>query len=138
MLLGMVLMHGLASACASDSMPVTVIAHARAPAASLSLAQARALFSMRMTQWPDGSPVRVFVLAPTQAPHVAFCKQVLDLYPYQLRQSWDRLVYSGLGQAPVEVESETEMIRRVASTPGAVGYVTRSPVDASVKILRVE
>lgn len=54
-------------------------------------------------------------------------KTVLGIYPYQLRQSWDRLIYSGFAQAPFLVESEKEMLRRVAETPGAIGYV-RGPV----------
>jgi ABC-type phosphate transport system substrate-binding protein len=104
---------------------VEVIANRDVATRSLSLSQARAIFGMRQPQWPDGKAVRVFVLADLNPVHAAFCKENLNLFPYQLRQSWDRLVYSGIGQAPTEVGSEDEMIVQVASTPGAIGYVRK-------------
>ncbi|MCO6412443.1 MAG: hypothetical protein J5I92_06835 [Thiogranum sp.] len=85
----------------------------------------RAIFSMRLRQWPDGTPVTVFVLPTTHPVHVDFCKEVLGVFPHQLQRAWDRLVYSGTGQAPVEVDSLEEMRQRVQETPGAVGYVNK-------------
>jgi ABC-type phosphate transport system substrate-binding protein len=93
---------------------------------------------MRMTKWPDGSAIRVFVLGGRNPAHIAFCKEILDVYPYQLQVSWDRLVYSGTGQAPIELDSEQEMLAQVAATPGAIGYLTRRMVNDHVRILPVE
>lgn len=90
----------------------------------ISVASARAVFGMRQVKWPNGAFVRVFVLADRHPAHVSLCKEILNIYPYQLRQSWDRLVFSGMGQAPTLVESEAEMLTRVASTQGAIGYVS--------------
>ena len=39
--------------------------------------------------------------------------------------AWDRLVFSGTGQAPDTVTSTEEMLARVASTPGAIGYLSQ-------------
>lgn len=85
----------------------------------------RAIFSMRLRQWPDGEPVTVFVLPTTHPVHVDFCKEVLGVFPHQLQRAWDRLVYSGTGQAPVEVNSLDEMQQRVRETPGAIGYLEK-------------
>lgn len=85
----------------------------------------RAIFSMRLRQWPDGKPVTVFVLPTSHPVHVAFCKEVLGVFPHQLQRAWDRLVYSGTGQAPVEVNSLEEMTQRVRDTPGAIGYLAK-------------
>ena len=52
--------------------------------------QLRATFFVRQTKWPDGTPVRVFVLPDRHALHIPFTKQVLGVYPYQLRPTWDR------------------------------------------------
>lgn len=83
----------------------------------------RAIFNMRQRQWPSGKPVKVFVLPDDNALHVLFAKRVLNTYPHQLRRSWDLLVFSGSGQAPTVVESPKEMLLKVSSTPGAVGYL---------------
>ena len=83
----------------------------------------QAAFTMRLRRWPDGSPVRVFVLPDADPAHAQFSREELGTYPYVLRSIWDRLVFTGTGFAPTVVASEEEMWRRVRSTPGAIGYV---------------
>ena len=123
--------------CAGAS-AVDIIAHQGIAANSLSQAALRAILGMRQPRWPDGQPVRVFVLPDLNQTHIAFCKEKLNLYPYQLRQSWDRLVYSGLGQAPTEVATEEEMIARIRATPGALGYVNKVKQNDNVRTLVVD
>ena len=125
--------------CASAAAwAVEVIAHPAVAANSLGLPVARAMFGMRQVKWPDGSLVRVFVLPDAHPTHVAVCKNQLNLYPYQLRQSWDRLVYSGMAQAPTVVADEAEMLARVASTPGAIGYLSRAQINDKIRVLHVD
>jgi ABC-type phosphate transport system substrate-binding protein len=117
---------------------VEVIVNRSVPDTALSLANARAIFGMRQVKWSDGSLIRVFVLPDNHPLHGAFCKEKLNIYPYQLRQSWDRLVYSGMAQAPEEVANEAELVARVAATPGAIGYASRVPNHEKVRVLHVE
>ena len=99
--------------------------------------EARLYFTLHRQQWPDGRPVRVFVLPDDDPLHIAFAKTVLGLFPYQLRGVWDRQVFSGTGQAPTMVASEAELVQRVAATPGAIGYVSSPPRDPRVRTLEV-
>ena len=128
-LLGLLSLHAAAT---------EVIAHRAVPGDTLSLASARALFGLRLSRWPDGMPVKLFVLPDSNPVHTMLCKEQLNLYPYQLRQSWDRLVYSGMAQAPIEVANEEEMISRVAKTPGALGYVGKVKKNDAIKKLAIE
>ncbi len=92
---------------ASDS--VEVVVHPSVLVRNLSRNSLRAIFGMRLRAWQDGSPIRVFVL-PDEAPlHNLFAKEKLNIFPYQLRSAWDRLIFSGTGQAPFLVNSEEEM-----------------------------
>jgi ABC-type phosphate transport system substrate-binding protein len=121
--------------CAGD---VVVVSNPSVPLDSLSRNFARSIFGMRVQQWPGDGGVKVFVLPDNHALHDTFSKTVLDVFPHQLRSSWDRQIYSGTGQAPVEVESEEEMLSKIASTPGAVGYLNRDMVDEKkVRPLRI-
>jgi ABC-type phosphate transport system substrate-binding protein len=86
----------------------------------------RAVFTMRLRQWPDGTPIRVFVLPDDSELHVNFVRERLSTYPYVLRSVWDRLVFTGTGFAPTLVQSEQEMRERVQNTAGAIGYVGRA------------
>lgn len=97
----------------------------------------RAMFAMRKHKWPDGTMVRVFVFRDDDPLHEKFSKQILNVFPYQLRQAWDRQVYSGLGQYPEEVASSEEMLSRIANTPGAIGYVKTNEVSENVRVLEI-
>lgn len=108
---------------------IVIVSHPKVPVDSLSRNFARAIFGMRVQQWPGDGGVKVFVLPDNNVLHEAFSKTVLDVFPHQLRSSWDRQVYSGTGQAPIEVETEEEMLSKIASTPGAIGYMNRDKVD---------
>ncbi|KZY30063.1 hypothetical protein A3749_02120 [Oleiphilus sp. HI0078] len=60
----------------------------------------------------------------------------------QLESIWYRQVYTGTGQAPISLESESEMIERVSMTPGAIGYIynnndTKIQNNENIKILTV-
>lgn len=95
----------------------------------------RAVFTLRQRDWPDGQPIRIFVMPDDSNTHDEFCREVLGIYPYVLRGTWDRLVYTGTGFAPTVVHSEEEMMRKVRSTPGAIGYVR---IKATVSAARFE
>lgn len=132
------LVGGIALAlCSLSTRAVEVIAHADVMTSELTVSAARAMFGMRQGKWPDGTLLRVFVLPDSYPLHNAFCKEVLDIFPYQLRQSWDRQVYSGTGQAPIELNSEEQMIERVSRTPGAIGYVKKVSNHDAVRIISV-
>jgi len=117
---------------------VDIIGNRSVSVDSLTLASARSVFGMRQVKWPDNSHIQVFVLADTHPTHIALCKERLNLFPYQLRQSWDRLVYAGMAQAPTEVRNEEELINRVATTPGAIGYVRKVKPNDEIKIIAIQ
>lgn len=103
----------------------------------LSRNEARLYLTMRIKNWPDGTAVKLFVLPDDSELHERFTNTVLGLYPYQLRRVWDRQTFSGTGQPPVTVPSPQEMIRRVATTPGALGYAAAGAADPAIRIIEV-
>jgi hypothetical protein len=89
--------------------PYEIITNPSVGEKTVSKSSLRAIFGMRLHAWPDGSAIRVFVL-PDDAPlHIAFSKEKLNVFPYQLRLAWDRRLLSGPGQAPDPVNSHEEM-----------------------------
>ena len=120
----------LNAAPAADPPAIEIITSADRSGMVADRALLRAAFTMRLRQWPDGKPLRVFVLPDNHPLHDRFCRELLGTYPYVLRNAWDRMVYTGTGFAPVTVSSEEEMRRRVQATPGAIGYISSPPRDA--------
>jgi len=115
-----------------------LIVHPSTDLTTVQTRKVRAVFSMRLRRWPDGTAVRVFVMPDQNPIHQQFSKEILGVLPYRLRRAWDRAVFSGTGQAPTEVRDETEMLDRISATPGAVGYVSEGVEDARVRFVPVE
>lgn len=88
----------------------------------ISSSELRSIFNMRRRTWQDGSAIHVFVLPDQHPVHKSFCKNALGIFSHRLRKTWDRLVFTGTGQAPIEVNSIEEMRSKVMNTPGAIGY----------------
>ena len=100
---------------------------------ALSRSSIRSIFAMRTHQWSNGTPIQVFVLEDTDTLHISFCKDILGMFPYQLRRLWDKQVFSGTGIAPITVKSVKEMRDRVAAIEGAIGYLEAEQINDSVK-----
>lgn len=120
-----------------NSQAVELIAHPSVRSKTISTNEARSLFYMRNREWPDGTPVTVFVFKDEHPLHRQFSKQRLHLFPYRLRRVWDRHLFSGTGRIPEVVEDRAEMISRIASTPGAIGYAGKESIDEGVQIIEI-
>lgn len=128
----------VASVVLAEDAPTVVVNSVTNPKVFLSKSALSAIFGMRLRKWEDGSPIKVFVLPDDDPLHIAFSKYVLRVFPYQLRSAWDRLVFSGTGEEPIKVKSEQQMRTVVGSTPGAIGYLSKSMIDGTVKAVSLE
>jgi hypothetical protein len=128
----------IAMAYAQTPEPAMVaIAHPATSEETIARASLRAIFGMRLQKWPGDTPVKVFVLRDETAEHANFSKTQLQVFPQQLRMAWDRQVFSGQGQYPEQLGSTQEVLAKVASTPGAIGYVKASEVGPNVRVLKI-
>ncbi|MDZ7851315.1 MAG: hypothetical protein U5L98_01355 [Halomonas sp.] len=118
--------------------PILLVAHPDVNTRQLKRDTTRAIFAMRQRSWPDGQAVRVFVLDNNHPVHARFAKEQLAVYPHQLQLAWDRMVFSGTGQAPDRVRNQAQMRERIASTPGALGYLEREYLDDRVQVISME
>ena len=116
---------------------INIISNATADTPSLSVSQLRRIYSMRQVYWKNGTPIVVYVLASKSPLHQQFCKEQLRLFPYQLDRIWNKLTFSGYGVAPIEVTSESELIKAVQSTKGAIGYVENLSEAKDVNVIEV-
>ena len=102
---------------------VSVLVHPELQVLPLSRGDLQAIFTMRKRRWDEKTPVRVFVLPDNHALHRAFCKYKLGVYPYVLRDHWNRLTFSGTGYPPTVMENAEKLRDAVLTTPGAIGYI---------------
>jgi len=116
----------------------TVIVNISVSQIELSKSTLQAIFGMRLRKWPNGTPIKVFILSDEHTSHIGFCKLILNVFPHQLRRAWNRLVYSGTGQVPIEVASMEQMLARIATTSGAIGYIDRSLLNDQVRSIPIK
>lgn len=137
LLWALLMLAGFSSVQAAEP-PVLLVAHAGVDSRQLTRDTTRAIFAMRQRTWPNGQAVRVFVLPNDHPVHARFAKEQLAVYPHQLQLAWDRMVFSGTGQAPNRVTTQVEMRERLASTPGALGYLEREYLDDRVQVITMD
>ena len=95
----------------------------------------RSIFSMRTRYWANGEKIRVFVLPDDNVLHKAFVKQKLQMFPHQLRRTWNRMTYTGTGQPPITVDSASEMLEKIKHTKYSIGYIDRRVDDEAIHFL---
>jgi len=122
------------SLCPLAARAAVIIVNASVPDVRYSRADARAIFAMRQRLWPNGEQIKVFTLADDHPIHKDFVKNNLHMFPHQFRRVWDRMTYTGTGVAPVQLDSEQEMIEKIMNTPNAIGYVDKLPPHAKIRL----
>lgn len=53
----------------------------------------------------------------------------------EMKKIWMRVQLAGEGKAPEALSSDDEVVKKVASTPGAIGYVSADKVTGDVKVV---
>jgi len=117
---------------------VIVIANDSVKLNAISPTSLNRIYAMQIKTWPDGTPIKVFTFHTHSKTYKDFVLNQAHLQPPQLERHWKRLLFTGMGKAPVEVSNNEEMIEFVKSTPGAIGYVTEAFHLDDAKILEVE
>lgn len=93
---------------------------------------------MRQILWPDGRRITVFVLPRRHALHLRFSKEHLQMFPYQLDRIWNKLTYSGLGVAPIMLNTPEELMDAIRNTPGAIGYVENAKDEEALHVVKIK
>lgn len=78
------------------------------------------------------APIDQVESAPIRAD---FYKAAAGKDPAQVKALWARLAFSGKGQPPKEVADAAAVKKEVANNPKAIGYIDKTAVDGSVKVL---
>lgn len=64
-----------------------------------------------------------------------FYKKLADKELSQVKSIWSKLVFTGKGTLPKELGSSADVKKAVAADVNAIGYIEKSAVDASVKVI---
>ena len=122
-------------ACAEfASAQVAVIAHKTLPDDTLSQARLFDFYSGEIKFWSNKVPVVVFDLKPASETKEAFYK-LLGKTPSRMKSIWLKKLLMGEGDPPTALESEEELLKKVAATRGAIGFADKNKVTSEVKVI---
>ncbi|HUK01828.1 MAG TPA: hypothetical protein VLW26_06075, partial [Steroidobacteraceae bacterium] len=65
----------------------------------------------------------------------AFYQQVSGHDLSQVKATWSRLIFTGKAQPPKEMADSAAVKKAVAADPKTIGYIEKSAVDGSVKVV---
>ena len=126
---------GLISGCCSvRAQDVVVVANYSVQVSEIKDADLRAIFTGEKTRFADGSHAVPVILKGGPVNEV-FLQKHLGQSPGDFRAQWRKAVFTGQGAMPKAFDSESDLINYVASTPGALGYVSRISPHDDVKAL---
>ena len=110
---------------------VAVIAHPSVPVRQISRPELLDLYTGDVREWRDGKPIVVFDLKLKSSIKDAFYGY-LGKSSSRMKSIWMKNLLSGEGQPPEAQPSEAEILQKVISTPGAIGYIDRTLVTGDV------
>ena len=78
------------------------------------------------------TPIEQVESSPLRA---EFYKKVLEKEPAQVQAIWSKLTFTGKAKQPKEYKSSAEVKKAVAESVNAIGYIEKSAVDDTVKVI---
>ena len=92
------------------------------------------IFKRKRNFWDNGERIQPVNLPPAHPLRRAFSQQVFGRSPEELDDYWRDMYFHGV-LPPFVLASEEAVIRFVATTPGAIGYVSACALDHRVTVV---
>lgn len=114
----------------------TLIVNGASPLSGLSSDQMKDYFLGKKTTWEDGTKVVVVVIKDGRTNEALLAK--LGKNSQQFMTGWKKLVFTGKGSMPEQVESDDALIALIAKTPGSIGLVDQAKIKDGVKAIPLQ
>ena len=90
---------------------------------ALTYEELKAIFTLTVTRWTDGGKITVVVLPENNPIQRRFLWEYLGLSPARYTEIIDSKTCSGKAYVPIVLETEMDIIKKVKSTRGSIGFV---------------
>lgn len=122
------------SACLAEE--VLLVVNKANPASSVSEQDAQNIFLGKKTTWNDGRKIVILNQSNARVTE-SFAKSITNKTAQQYATYWKKALFTGTGTPPKTVEDDAAVKNYIASNKDAVGYISASALDGSVKKLDV-
>lgn len=123
-----------AGVCAAQAQ-VAVVVNPKSPVSSATGDQVASIFLGKSNQLPGGGTAQPVDQPESSAVREQFYSKATGKSAAQVKAAWSRLVFSGKATPPKELPNSAEVKKFVAANAEAIGYIEKSAVDGSVKVV---
>ena len=116
---------------------ISVIANPNVTESTIDKSSIQRIYLGKKTRWDNNLKINPAMLSKGLT-HDQFIKNYVNKSIPQFITFWKKAVFTGRGLPPKSFENESDLIKYVADTPGAIGYVSVSKNISGVKILNVK
>lgn len=115
---------------------VVVIVSAESPLTKLSNDQINRIFLGKVDTYPDKRAATPIDQPEGREIRDEFYDKVVRKAPSQVSAYWARVIFTGDGRPPKLVDGDIAVRQAVAADPSAIGYIDKSKVDRSVRVIQ--
>jgi ABC-type phosphate transport system substrate-binding protein len=117
---------------ANANAQVSIIANKSVSESALAANKVASIYSLETTKWSNGNKIVVF---DNNSETKSGFYSGIGKDQLSLKKEWMKKQLTGEAKAPEAVGSDADVISKVASTPGAIGFVKSASVNGNVKVL---
>jgi ABC-type phosphate transport system substrate-binding protein len=124
--------------CTGGADDVVIITNKSVSADTLKEEDVKNIFIGKMTSWNDNQKINFATLPNGDEIHRAFLKKFIKRTPEQYLRYWKKQIFTGKSRLPRSFQTEKGLLEYVASTKGAIGYVSTGQITDDIKVLTIQ
>ncbi len=114
---------------------IVVITNKNMPITSLSAEEINRIYLGKTKFLPNGIKVIPVDQASGSSAREKFYTNVIKKSDTEVKSYWSRVIFTGQGYPPIQESDDNAVKDLVSKNPNCMGYVDRSVVDGSVKVV---
>jgi ABC-type phosphate transport system substrate-binding protein len=129
------LILAMSAIAANAHAEVVVIVSAKSRVTSITAEQTARIFLGKASNFPDDGDAVPVDQSEGSAIRDEFYSKVVHKNSSQLSAYWAKVIFTGDGRPPEKLESNVAVRKAVAKNPNVIGYIDKSAVDKSVRVI---
>lgn len=132
-----VMVYGITPSVAAQT--IAVIVNKSSSVSNLSMAELKTYFKLESQFWKNNERVAAATLAYEKPEATKFNSLVYEMPNDGVKKTWIQKIFRGqIKEAPKLQRSDEDMLKFVAATSGAIGFISADKVDGSVKVVTID
>lgn len=119
------------------SADIAIITHPGVKEIGLNRAELASIYLGKKKEYSNGESIKAVDLPKESIAHRIFYKVILKKSQKEINRYWSKIKYTGKGKPPKKLTTAKEVVRWVANTEGAIGYVDGKYLNKSVKVVLI-